>query len=775
MGMSAGQARLLSVTARLTDNELRSQMLTNSKLRLADKSTEASNKYMDALNSQQLMYTSYDGSGNKLTEALTANTILTFADLKNQYAMVNSAGQILVSGTDKINYQKSNTLNEFLECYGISKVDNPDYTSQIKEIYGNNYADFYDENNIYGLYNDTIMNTNGLLGYMNNFVTYDENTDTYSLNKDFLTSSDTNGDGINELIISSDYNTYCSELSNYINSSGYNNLSNGCVYKNVFNNALDIIKDVQTPTLPQKGQYPAEPVLSSYEREYVDELYTNTFLNVFNNYPGLYDESTGTFNVHMTANYPSFEMGIEDVLGLLMPSSISYPLQSSFDSNGGYLYQNPSSSQEFFFTPDVYVYTKLYHTQSWSYDKYGKDMDKSGILYEDFAELRDEIWKDFDNNNPTDLQQALIDAYLFTFTVSDAYIQFDNFHEFKIEKNDADREHDREIFEQAEADLLDLQEHPYNYTSDEADKIQYVYSEAKRELSKDFYEIDPKNLNWYTASMYSFEDDYEDPNISYIYDKMVDNVIKQLKLNGHSETFLDVDAYNSDYANYEKEKERIDQEYAEAIKTYNKQLDQIIESFNQSLISAYQGFIESVNTYKIELDNILNNNKQIPDENDSKYQWYKNLWYRMGGISEKEKDDSGRHYKELDPNLLNNAEWLEFALEHGVITLEQAQFNKDGSVTYPNMGTYDWTSIIYTNAADIVSQEDEAAIARAEVEYENAVRDIQNEDKKIDQDLKKLDTEHSALQTEYDSIKSVYDSIKSVIDKNVERSFKAFS
>ena len=140
----------------------------------------------------------------------------------------------------------------------------------------------------------------------------------------------------------------------------------------------------------------------------------------------------------------------------------------------------------------------------------------------------------------------------------------------------------------------------------------------------------------------------------------------------------------------------------------------------------------------------------------------------MGGITETSKDESGKNYKELDPNLLNNSEWLEFALEHGIITLEQAQYSEKGSAVYKNMGTYDWTSIIYSNASDIVSVEDEAAIARAEVEYENAVREIENEDKKIDQDLKKLDTEHSALQTEYDSIKSV-------IDKNVERSFKAFS
>ena len=35
MGMSASQARLLTITGKLTDNELRSQTITNSKLRLA--------------------------------------------------------------------------------------------------------------------------------------------------------------------------------------------------------------------------------------------------------------------------------------------------------------------------------------------------------------------------------------------------------------------------------------------------------------------------------------------------------------------------------------------------------------------------------------------------------------------------------------------------------------------------------------------------------------------------------------------------------------------
>ena len=186
--------------------------------------------------------------------------------------------------------------------------------------------------------------------------------------------------------------------------------------------------------------------------------------------------------------------------------------------------------------------------------------------------------------------------------------------------------------------------------------------------------------------------------------------------------------------------------------------------------NAMQTWLKQVKNCKEEYVKDLENipSQYVPDENDSKYQWYKNLWYRMGGIDETQSDKSGNNFKELDENLMNNSEWLQFALEHGVLTLEQVTFSENGSNTYPNIGYYDWKSIAYTSASDISSQEDEVAIARAEVKYQNAMREIQNEDKKFDQDLKKLDTEHSALQTEYESVKSV-------IDKNVERSFKAFS
>lgn len=160
--------------------------------------------------------------------------------------------------------------------------------------------------------------------------------------------------------------------------------------------------------------------------------------------------------------------------------------------------------------------------------------------------------------------------------------------------------------------------------------------------------------------------------------------------------------------------------------------------------------------------------EQIPDESDPKYEWYKNLWYRMGGISESKKSDNANNYKELDNTKMYSSEWLQFALEQGILTLEQVNYSEDGSAEYPNIGFRDWISIQYKNSSDITSQQNEATITKAEVKYKEAMNDIEQKDKKFDQDLKKLDSIHNALQTEYDSLKSV-------IEKNVERSFKAFS
>ena len=46
MGMAAGQARLLSITSRMSDNELRAQIINNQKMRLATESSQVSEAYV---------------------------------------------------------------------------------------------------------------------------------------------------------------------------------------------------------------------------------------------------------------------------------------------------------------------------------------------------------------------------------------------------------------------------------------------------------------------------------------------------------------------------------------------------------------------------------------------------------------------------------------------------------------------------------------------------------------------------------------------------------
>lgn len=122
MGISASQARLLTITARLTSNEYESQQISNAKMRLAIQSEQASNDYIAALNSRQLQFVTYDAQGTAITESLTANAIYQYSDMKNQYALINSTGQMMVSTTDAKNFKAAENLTDFLALNGIEKI-----------------------------------------------------------------------------------------------------------------------------------------------------------------------------------------------------------------------------------------------------------------------------------------------------------------------------------------------------------------------------------------------------------------------------------------------------------------------------------------------------------------------------------------------------------------------------------------------------------------------------------------------------------------------------
>lgn len=119
MGLSASQARLLSITSRLSDNELRTQNITTAKSALANKTSQASAEYIAALDETNMYFSTYDDSGNKISTALTGTCLTQYAPLKNQYGIVNNDGQIMVSELDANNYLESANVAEFLEKYGF--------------------------------------------------------------------------------------------------------------------------------------------------------------------------------------------------------------------------------------------------------------------------------------------------------------------------------------------------------------------------------------------------------------------------------------------------------------------------------------------------------------------------------------------------------------------------------------------------------------------------------------------------------------------------------
>lgn len=123
MGMAASQARLLSITARMTDVEYKSQQISNTKIRLADESEQVAEAYTKALNKQKLTYTNWTKEGKMETialnptnvsqagmtiysretgKALTADEVKAMKDVSSSdfYEMIQSGQFYLVSNTE---------------------------------------------------------------------------------------------------------------------------------------------------------------------------------------------------------------------------------------------------------------------------------------------------------------------------------------------------------------------------------------------------------------------------------------------------------------------------------------------------------------------------------------------------------------------------------------------------------------------------------------------------------------------------------------------------
>ena len=126
MGLAAGQARLLSITARLSDNEHSSQSLAYAKQRLADSAEQITTEYNEALDSTKLtVLTGFNGSVPNYTDISYAlMTGLNTVACGKQYVVTDAKGRILVSNDTKTAFDNSGgDINKFLYAMNVNGKD----------------------------------------------------------------------------------------------------------------------------------------------------------------------------------------------------------------------------------------------------------------------------------------------------------------------------------------------------------------------------------------------------------------------------------------------------------------------------------------------------------------------------------------------------------------------------------------------------------------------------------------------------------------------------
>src|SRR5574344_172572 len=98
MGMSASQARLLTITARLTNTEYQAQTIMNNKIRLADESETLNNEYLEALDKKKLVISQYK-NGAYVDKDVNYNLLTNYdpTGVSESYMITDVKGRAVVS------------------------------------------------------------------------------------------------------------------------------------------------------------------------------------------------------------------------------------------------------------------------------------------------------------------------------------------------------------------------------------------------------------------------------------------------------------------------------------------------------------------------------------------------------------------------------------------------------------------------------------------------------------------------------------------------------
>lgn len=725
MGMAASQARLLSITSRMSDNELRSQLINNAKMRLTTDSSKASEKYLAALNEAQMMFSNYDTAGNSQYQQLTFSNLTSYSAYNNQYGLVNKSGQLLVSENDASKYTEalnkakadpdvdvndpdsvnSKALEEFLKSYGLEKTttyfDNSEITSidpNIRKIYE---GDMEFE---YGVDAKGMPKADRISGI---HYGYDESLKT----KDY---------GIYKSLLD-DYSSAKQNwkaVSKQAEQAYVKNLpSTGGDYEKVYQNAIEWSNSLE-PQYDDKGN------ITGYKVG--DNVYD----------VGTEVDKAKDFLGYMKQFYTNVGSKWLDKDGVNKPFHDTMEWYFSLESlmNSG----NPTYSKP----TQAYVRDGYTPTLTAVYKKDANNNDTNEIDYYVYTistadqvnyptsdtVYPDQKWTDADGNEITvpvkEIKEQKISEEEFVQSIADMYRFFQS--EVLSQLNPEDPTFRAMYVQQAGKNKTGDEKTTAEKQAGEKYKNAFTnYKNASKNLSLFIFGKDVGNSTQYDKlddMEWILYGDWKNPN-----DPSEGRTNQPVGPTTAIDTSEGGITYDLTFA--------IDNSLKKEDLPYRANF-QVVKDIYLS-----EKMIEKYGAPKYTWID-----KNNPDENaEKKAAWYTNLFNRI--------NEGG--YQALETGLAHSAEWIKFALESGLVSMEQVDVKKQ------------WVSTMYSNCSNITESQVDVDITVAEAEYNKTMNEIEAKDKRYDIELKNIDTEHQSLQTEYETIKSV-------IDKNVERNFKMF-
>lgn len=693
MGLAASQARLLTLTARLADNELRSQTINNAKMRLSTESSQASENYINALNNATLKFTNYGLDGTEKTQNLSFNALTAYSSYNTQYGLINAAGQLLVSEDEAALFIKSGeNLNTYLQYHGLTyetsyfkevgNITNEGYVAPFNYITVSEMEAMYKNYNSYENSQEVETYNKAYSKYMSAKPALDK-AGSKVLEDFLLSTTGVNGGQVNSPLLTKVGNTYTIDLGNGNINNKIQNLQNAFLNPN---NSYAI----------GAGSY-LYSILDDEDRaDYADAI--SSIKTSGNNVIAddtedlTYTEATGD------DGSKSYTLDLDDGVTITIKDGVV----TDYKTKDNYTCDNAKTG--------VSITEFLNNIEL-------KMKDDDGVEKE---RTRYNVTATDENGLPKKVKTAT------TYTNMSADEQNELVNGIT---DDIIREILSKMGEKFAASLFqdgDNQANINNVSQKGIDLSKPVTGSTQ--TLKEYYNDYANAKDIYLNTIFASTTDEDRANI--------EKVKAQLKA-GQAEKFVDENGnpYSLDYKDLTDVDFLLRYMAAEGL-TPSSNFETVIKEFMIDKVIEEYGTPKYAWQDSTDPDNTGNA--------DAKAQWYTNQFNRMM-----------QGYKVLENGLASSPEWIEYAMESGIVTMEQVD------------ASYQWQGLDYKSCARITEETDDAAVTQAEAEYNRAMNDIEAKDSLYDLELKNIDTEHSSLQTEYESIKGV-------ISKNVERTFNFY-